>query len=133
MRLLFIICIFFTLPVFADTTTILDCIDSFADGSSQQGGGNYFIKVENDELAVWYQPYQGQDDVSEEFICNLEKIKTSTSSIKLYTCSYPYTGSDKDETTEFEYASIGTMGVLDVRWNGEWFETNTCEISPIIN
>lgn len=132
MRLLLILSTFFTFPVLANKTTILDCIYSFADGSSQQGGGNYFIKAENDKLEVWHQPYQGQNDESEEFRCHLEKLKTSTSSIKLYTCFYLYTGSGKDETTEFEYASIGTMGVLDVRWNGKWFETNKCEAWPVI-
>jgi hypothetical protein len=122
MHLLLILSLFYTIPLFATSTT-LDCSHFFPDGETEQGGGHYFIRVNAEKLTLWHQPYQGQYDGSDNVrsaipISHLKKIMTPTSYIKLYTGS--------SEGMMFEYVSIGEMGVLDVQM-GKWSRTYKCE------
>lgn len=122
MRLILILSLFYTLPVFATNTT-LDCSHFFPYGETEQGGGHYFIRVNAEKLTLWHQPYQGQYDDSDNEpsatpVSHLKNIVTPTSYVKLYTGS--------SEGMMFEYVSIGEMGVLNVQI-GKWSRAYKCE------
>lgn len=119
MKLLLILAILMrTLPSFANST--LDCSTFFEDGSTEQGGGSYYIKINQNSFSVWHTPYQGQDDVlPDTHEVDLIKLKTRNKRLKLYVAQ-------KGEA-KFEYVSVGEMGVLDVIWSWGGSRTYKCE------
>ncbi|HXH75441.1 MAG TPA: hypothetical protein VNJ08_10780 [Bacteriovoracaceae bacterium] len=116
-RIIIFLTVFFS---YQSSAMVLDCSHFFEDDSTEQGGGDFYIKVKKHVFEVWLDPYDEEDESNPSILeATLKLVPSKTKTLKLY--------SDTKSSVTYEYVKVGdtNFGVLDMK-SARWTRTYKC-------